>query len=190
MNTFQISRRAFSLVEVVVAVGIFALAIVGVIDLLSPTTKAVGDVFDNDAASRVVTIVQAELQALAYTSAGWSSFTTGSTSILRSSNDIANYDANTNPDYMGAESHVLFSSRDGSIVGSALSTGWDGGTPVDEDSRKFFEIVLIRNWNPTATPTSGLSDPANDLTHIRYVFVGRLTCLTARVSPIIPSKAS
>ena len=72
MNIFpKTSRSAFSLVEVVVAVGIFALAIVGVIGLLSPTTKAVSEVSDNDAATRVVGIVQTELQALASKSGGW-----------------------------------------------------------------------------------------------------------------------
>lgn len=162
MTIFSVnSRRAFSLVEVVVAVGIFALAIVGVIGLLSPTTKAVGDVADSDAASRVVSIVQAELQALASTSAGWTSFTTGGNSILRTSTDVATFDANTNPAYASLP-YVFFSSKDGSIVGPYSSTRWDGGTQADEDGRKFFEIILIRNWDSSSS--TGLSNPANDAT--------------------------
>lgn len=162
-------RKGFSLVEVVVAVGIFALAIVGVIGLLSPTTKAVGDVSDSDAATRVVSIVQSELQALASTSAGWNSFTTGSNAILRLSSEVAAYDNNPPSDYSSVP-YVLFASKDGGIVGAYSSTKWDGGTTLEKDGRKFFEIILIRNWSPgdsTADPpiaASGLSNPANDTT--------------------------
>lgn len=60
---FRKLGRGFSLVEVVVAVGIFALAIVGVIGLLGPTTKSIGDVADSDSASRVITAIQSQLQA-------------------------------------------------------------------------------------------------------------------------------
>jgi uncharacterized protein (TIGR02598 family) len=56
------ASKAFSLIEVVVAVGIFALTIVGVIGLISPTNKAVADVADNDSASRAISAIQAGLQ--------------------------------------------------------------------------------------------------------------------------------
>jgi uncharacterized protein (TIGR02598 family) len=59
-------KKAFSLVEVVVAVGIFALAIVGVIGLLSPTNKAVADVADGDSASRAISAIQSGLQAVGF----------------------------------------------------------------------------------------------------------------------------
>lgn len=59
--------KAFSLVEVVVAVGIFALAIVGVIGLLVPTGKSISDVADTDSASRVISAIQAGLQKAGFT---------------------------------------------------------------------------------------------------------------------------
>jgi uncharacterized protein (TIGR02598 family) len=63
MNVKRNSKAlGFSLIEVVVAVGIFALAIVGVIGLLGPTTKNVADVADSDAATRVVNAIQSALQ--------------------------------------------------------------------------------------------------------------------------------
>jgi type II secretory pathway pseudopilin PulG len=55
-------ERAFSLVEVVVAVGIFALAIVGVIGLLGPTTQNISDTRDADSAARVISSIQSALQ--------------------------------------------------------------------------------------------------------------------------------
>jgi uncharacterized protein (TIGR02598 family) len=56
------TTAGFSLVEVVVAVGIFALAIVGVIGLLGPTSKNIADVADNDSATRVISAIQSGLQ--------------------------------------------------------------------------------------------------------------------------------
>jgi type II secretory pathway pseudopilin PulG len=162
MKTFiRNSKSAFSLVEVVVAIGIFSLAIVGVIGLLSPTTKAVTDVADSDSASRVVSM----LQSLASTSAGWSDFTTGSNAMLRLSSDVATYDGTLNPNYSSL-SYVYFASKDGGIVGNYDSAKWGGAaeSQLKKDAKKFFEVVLIRNWNPTASPASGLSDPANDNT--------------------------
>ena len=54
----------FSLIEVVVAVGIFAIAIVGVIGLLAPTAKSIGDVTDTAAATRLADGVASELARL------------------------------------------------------------------------------------------------------------------------------
>jgi prepilin-type N-terminal cleavage/methylation domain-containing protein len=47
-------RRGFSLVEVVIAVGIFAVVIVGVLAVLTPTIKSVGAVADESSAQRVI----------------------------------------------------------------------------------------------------------------------------------------
>lgn len=91
-------RLGFSLVEVVVAVGIFALAIVGVIGLLVPTSKSITDVSDSDAASRVISAVQSGLQRAGYTSVKDSL--------------VAN--------------HLFYASKDGSKVGADSSAVWSG----------------------------------------------------------------
>lgn len=159
-------KQAFSLVEVVVAVGIFALAIVGVIGLLSPTNKAIADVTDSDNATRVVNAVQAELQRIASTSTGWATFTTSTTPprLLRLSSEIATDDANTSFNYSSPSSlYILFASKDGSKIGVYNSTVWDVAgltTQKQKDANKFFEIALIRNWDSTAS--TGLSDPTKD----------------------------
>jgi prepilin-type N-terminal cleavage/methylation domain-containing protein len=56
--------RGFSLVEVVVAVGIFAIAVVSVIGLLGPINQSVAAVSESDDATRIVAAVQRELQRL------------------------------------------------------------------------------------------------------------------------------
>ena len=61
-------KRGFSLVEVVVAVGIFALAIVGVIGLLAPSIKAVSDIADTNVAARLAQNIQMELENYGFSS--------------------------------------------------------------------------------------------------------------------------
>ncbi len=119
-------KKAFSLVEVVVAVGIFALAIVGVLGLLSPTSKAVADVSDNDAASRAIGAIQTGLQQAGF-SAVKARLTTGA----------------------AAPSYVFFASKSGDKVG--LATG-QTGSPFSSVSEQYFEFALIRN--ETLSPSS------------------------------------
>ena len=64
-NFSRRSRQGFSLVEVVIAVGIFAVAVVAILGLLLPNTKAVEDQLDNDVARRLSEYVQSELQRYA-----------------------------------------------------------------------------------------------------------------------------
>lgn len=146
-------RRAFSLVEVVVAVGIFALAIVAVIGLLAPLGSSVADVRDGDDASRVATTIQAGLQdevnrlKQANSTNYWSDFA----SYLQ------------DPDNLPANPFVLYASRDGSkvgpeLIGAAINPIWDtnndGELRPEEQAAKFFEITLTRNKT--------LSDPDDD----------------------------
>lgn len=108
-------RRGFSLIEVVVAVGIFAIAIVSVIGLLGPINKTVSDVRDFDNASRVVAAVQGELQREAQR-IGLETFATT---------------------YL--DQSPIYASSDGQKVAAGGATVWDS------DGEKFFAITLTRN---------------------------------------------
>jgi len=121
MKRFETMQcKGFSLVEVVVAVGIFALAIVGVIGLLSPTNKAIVDVTDSDAASRVISSIQSGLQQ--------TGFTTVKNNLIP---------ANTT---LTASSYKFYASKSGDKIDlvSNLSS-------VTDKSKAFFEFALIRN---------------------------------------------
>lgn len=113
------------MVEVVVAVGIFALAIVGVIGLLGPTSRNVTDVVDTDAATRVIGAIQSSLQE------GVRTQTNGFTSLGNA---------------LTGSYGTYYASRDGSKVGT--------GTTVP-DNEKFFEFALIRNTDLSGTNNSG-----------------------------------
>lgn len=58
------SVRAFTLVEVVVAIGVFALTIVAVVGLLAPVNRSVAEVSDSDRAAQLGDPIQTELVRL------------------------------------------------------------------------------------------------------------------------------
>jgi type II secretory pathway pseudopilin PulG len=177
MKTFSLnSRRAFSLVEVVVAVGIFALAIVGVIGLLSPTTKAVSDVSDNDAATRVVAAVQQGIQQIAragfFVSSGstigvGSSTFSVSDGFVQSAAPTDPVDGITLATNTSLNKYVLYASKDGETIGVYNSSIWAGkdssgttytATSTTANGRKFFEIVLIRNTDLSKNDAAATAD--------------------------------
>lgn len=132
------------MVEVVVAVGIFALAIVAVIGMLAPLGKSVGDVKDGDDASRLAGVVQSSLQE--------------QVARLRTANS-ATYWA-TFASYLNGGT-TIYANRDGTKVGLGTNIAlWDtdsgGSISADEDAQKFFEVILQRN--------ATLSPAANDAT--------------------------
>ncbi len=113
-------KKAFSLVEVVVAVGIFAVSILGVIGLLAPTSKAINEVRDADDATRVVGAIQAQLQTLASTPAGF-------TAVQNALKATVTY--------------TYVASRNGDKFLATNATWANNFT----EPTKFFEIALTRN---------------------------------------------
>jgi len=186
MNSFFLSKRrskGFSLVEVVVAVGIFAISIVAVIGLLGPTNKSVADVRDTDDATRVVNAIQAQLQTMAETSAGWTQLTssTASVRLLRLSSEVTTDDTAPIKDLTTTD-YTLYATRDGSRIHIYKDSGtyWNGSSPSDPttpipnwDGIKYFEITLIRNGDYPAVG-NGLSPAANDATAGFLAFTIRL----------------
>ena len=117
-------NAGFSLVEVVVSLGIFVIAVVAVIGLLAPINQSISDVRDEDDAGRVAQIIQSELQKVPFAS-------------------VQGFIANNT---------VLYANRAGTIV--AVGTDpvkWDtdgiNGVTADEHAAKFFEVRLALNEN-------------------------------------------
>lgn len=151
--------------EVVVAVGIFALAIVGVIGLLSPTNKAIADVSDSDNATRVVSAVQQGLQQMA--ASGRFTTTTSPAAVGVGSSAFSQNDgfiwaaAPADPADGTAlptttTRFTLYASRDGGKVGLTGDTVWGG-----VNTQKYFEIMLIRNTTLSPNTTATNADTAS-----------------------------
>lgn len=82
---------AFSLIEVVMAVGVFAFSIVAVIGLFAPSSTYSSDVLDDDGASQIVNAVSNELRRLPYSTV--ISLAGGSIYSSRSGREIGALDA-------------------------------------------------------------------------------------------------
>ena len=119
-------RLGFSLVEVVVSVGIFAVAIVGIIGLFAPTTKNVAAVADSDGSTRAVAAIQSYLKEKASASNGFSFLQTA-----------LGDDSNTT-----GTGYVYYVTKGGEKVVNKDDTGAATTIPNNE---RFFEFSVIRN---------------------------------------------
>lgn len=148
-EAYRLPLKAFTLLEVVVAIGIFAVGMVAVIGLFSPVAKSVGDSADAEAATRVADLLTVKLQTLGIDAvAPKLKVKTGTAAHeLTTADATVNYDVTKDP-------KLLFASRDGTKIGFYNETAtWPNG-----DRDKFFEIALIRN--EAISPLS--SDPTGD----------------------------
>jgi type II secretory pathway pseudopilin PulG len=148
---------AFSLLEVVVAVGVFAIGIVAILALFAPAAKSVSANAEAEAAAAVAQALAADLQRRVV-SADPDPFA-AVTALLKKSTAAGGHELtadNARADYdIARDPQLLFANRDGTKIGTfADTTVW--GTP-NSNREKFFEIALIRN--ETLSPPA---DPAAD----------------------------
>jgi len=161
LGAFRRKLAAFSLLEVVAAVGIFAIGMVAVIGLFAPVAKSVGNLADTEAAARVMEILTERLQgevnfAVAHPNPSNPTPLQALINRLKISNGSGRHqltDTDNAPGTAAADptrdEQLLFASRDGSKIGSYGDPVWN--VPVNDpngkpfDNEKFFEIALIRN---------------------------------------------
>ncbi len=134
--------RAFSLIEVLAAVAIFAVGMVAVLSLFVPVTKSVSNLADAEAAARVTDAVRARLQSMPFASAD---------GLLQDSVDVRKNDfsGTYNPNDGTKNPKVIFGKLSGEIGlydPDSSQRRWrdSRGLPF-ADADKFFEIELIRD---------------------------------------------
>lgn len=170
--------RAFSLIEVVAAVGIFAIGMVAVIGLFAPVAKSVGSLADAEAAANVADLLTARLQGQDLAAVG---------QLLKVSTGPNRHqltDADNSPNTPAADPRLdpqlLFASRDGSKIGLYNDPVWiDPLTRQPSDLEKFFEIALIRNQTLSppgiVTDSDGVSTTTNsDETALFLAYTARV----------------
>ena len=143
---------AFSLIEVVAAVGIFAIGMVAVLALFAPVTKSISNNSDAEAAARAADNVRARLQAMPFDEAAK---LIQDVAAVRRNDALGTYNPNS-----GGNPAVIFGKLSGDIGlygGAGSAKGWyDSSVPKPNlvaDADKFFEIDLIRN--DTLSPKAG-----------------------------------
>jgi type II secretory pathway pseudopilin PulG len=147
------AARAFSLLEVVIAVGVFAVGMMAVFGLFAPVAKSVADNSDAAVAAQVAEAVHARLQGQKFDDV---------VKLLKNSTTTGHEltDADAKSDYdVAADKQLLFASRDGLKVGAYGESIWVGG-----NREKFFEIALIRNETLSPRAASGTDEAGNTVT--------------------------
>lgn len=145
----EINRElsAFTLLEVIVAIGIFAGGMVAVIALLSSVTKSGATSSDADAAAHVADSLLARLQTLPFSTVS---------GLLQDPAAVQKNDAagNYNPND-GTHPAVIFSKLNGEIgiYDSAKKLWVDSSGVTVANADKYFEIELIRQTS--LSPASG-----------------------------------
>ncbi len=173
-------RRAFSLLEVVVAVGIFAVGMVAVIGLFAPIAKSVGSIQDSDAGTNVAALLSTRLQGQSFPEVG---------KLLKVASGARTHqltDTDNNPNSAAADprgdpaaTQLLFASRDGSKIGDYRSPVWGAGNAIN-DAEKFFEIALIRD--ETLSPASATTtDAEGNVTTVNPDDTALYLAYTARI---------
>lgn len=149
-SSIKKTAKAFSLVEVVVAVGIFAIAVVSIIGILVPINQSVSDLRDTDDAARVVQTIQGVLQEADFTNV--QGFIGGTAS--------------------------LYATRLGDLVALNADARWNidatSATSPTSNARKFFKIDLLENDDLSPNGT----DPSYDLGYLAFTMVLRWPAYT------------
>ncbi len=134
--------RAFSLIEVVVAVGIFAISMVAILALFAPVARSVGSSAEAEVAARVADALRLKLQSIPFaTVAGLLKVSTPTGHEVATNDARADYD-------LTRDTQLIFANRDGTKVGRYTDPIWAG------DREKYFEITLIRNEAVSPKPSS------------------------------------
>lgn len=123
----------------VVATGIFALAVVSVLGVLAATSKSIVENKESDDASRLLTRIQAGLQE-EYKHSNYSTFVS----------------------FINSPSSLIYANRSGEKIGSGTAkiskkdgSGTEDMWPSGKNGEKFFEIKLLKNDNLDPDPNSG-----------------------------------
>ena len=140
----RFAAPAFSLLEVVAAIGIFAVGMVAVLGLFTPVAKSVGSLADAEAAANVAALLNSKLQGQPFADvAALLKISTGT-----NRHQLTDVDATPNSTAADPRTDVqlLFASRDGLKIGPYDDPIWiDPLTRRPSDVEKYFEIALIRN---------------------------------------------
>lgn len=140
-------RRAFSLIEVVVAIGIFAVGMVAVVALFAPVARSVAGSSDAEAAATVAERLRGELTRRATAAGSFAPVV----ALLKNSTANGGHEVTTADNASSAatdprrDPRLLFASRDGSKIASYTDPIWiDPVTRLINDAEKYYEITLIR----------------------------------------------
>ncbi len=143
-----VKQRAFSLVEVVVALGIFATAIIVIVGLLAANTQATSRTIEAETAARLADTIRTELQRYGYENVSSALVSTLGQVYLVATRDGARV-LPTNEDGYGD-----VGTRPNSLAEAELMTSSGPGNPPGIAQRDRYFHITVRKLLPPA-PTAG-----------------------------------
>lgn len=164
-------RRAFSLIEVVIAIGVFAVGMVAVVALFAPVARSVAGSSDALAAATVAERVRDELTRRATVAGSFAPVV----ALFKNATANGGHEVTTADNASSAatdprrDTRLLFASRDGSKIGGYTDTSvW--GTGQVNDAEKYFEITLIRldALSPNTTAADAAASTISYTARIRW----------------------
>ncbi len=167
--------RGFTLIEVMVALGLFATAAILTVTILGGSMQAETTVLDQAAAKRVVAAINAKIESMGFAVIQGTSDPALKDDLVQPSGLLFDSRPNVTSTSLKDEK-LIFVSRLGDKVGVYSDPIWGRpGTP-DADKPKYFEAMLVRSPNPTLSPAreSG-SDPEQLLLAPSVMFAVRVS---------------
>lgn len=134
MKPSRTRTHAFNLVEVVVALGIFAVAILAVVGLMAPVSKMMSETLDNNTASRLTSAIDLKLASLGYEGLVNGTPSTYSKPLLTI--PPVNFASDTLT--------VLYANKAGDKIALGTDPVWN-----NSNSEKYYEILVILNTTIT-----------------------------------------
>lgn len=149
-------RRAFSLVEIVVAVGILAAGLAAVIALFAPVSNAVRTNQDAEAAARAGEAVITYLKGLRWTQARTFIKTDAQFSSQLTAEGRGTYDPSR-------DNQALFVNRAGTVIGTYNEAIWRG-----EHGEQYFEVAVVRNERISPAAADGGASTIAFIVRVRW----------------------
>lgn len=172
----QSERSGFSLVEVVLAIGIFLVTVLALVGLLGPTLKSVNEVEMTDEVASVVNTVNAFLQSSPDIALGDQTKFEVVYELLRSQGAATLYvyrwydDSSSVPnhDVPVVKQEIGFYGADGMVGGDSIVNGGGRGASFTDASGSIYAVVVSAS---SVTPDDYKSEDAtNDIYRLKEAF--------------------
>ncbi len=153
--------RGFTIIEVMVALVVFTVAVIMSIVMMGNSMQAETAVLDQALAKRVVSTINARLDSLGYSQIQGMSDQSRKEPSIPSTGLL--FDRNQDPQdktLTHDNPKLLYINKLGTKIGTHLDPIW-GERGLDADKQKYFEVMLVRGIEPSTSraSTSGENDP-------------------------------
>ena len=150
----------FTIIEVLVSLGIFTVAVIMAIVMMSNSTQAETAVLDHALAKRIVSTINTKLDSFGYRvvqgAAEGDPPSVGATGLL-----FGKAQSPDDTNIKNTDVKLLYVSKLGDKIGTYIDPIWGARNDPVSDKQKYFEVMLVRGFDDSASrdSPSGETDP-------------------------------